>query len=387
MATTTLTAHCLCKTHEYTAQIPTSSLPLLAHACHCTSCRHATGGFYTIGTTWPADRSSVDISSLKSYHFSDRVALRFCGTCSTPLFWQFLQDPDARLFVLLGTLRNDADVKVKLYRNIFVKDTRDGGASMWLRHPNADGSEAPRYAQQGGDEGDILPYEWPGAEMWTGYEKKLEDTLPIRCRCGGVDMRLHRGNYAGKKKEELPWFVDPVTHKLIGGFCMCDSCRLAAGVDIFHWTYAEMKNISFADGTRLPESVRKLKELVDGNEKVVGTLTYYTSREDVQRYFCSNCSACVFYAVADRPDVLDVAIGLLDASDGARAEGFLSWNFGGIGHAEDVKGGWREGLKTQVEKESERWRIERDYPKNWRRVAREEEEAKTGEKTEYPDDA
>jgi len=70
---------------------------------------------------------------------------------------------------------------------------------------------------------------------------------------------------------------------------------------------------------------------------------------------------------------VDVAVGLLDAPDGARAESFLSWGLGGpFSWMEDTKGGWREGFMQRVRAEAEEWRIGRGYPKSWRRLAMEE---------------
>jgi hypothetical protein len=270
---------------------------------------------------------------------------------------------------MIGALQNDPGDLVRFNISIFVSDTIDGGASMWLRKPNVDGSEVRRFEER--SSGPEYPHDWPEHSLFTGYEKKLEDEMPVHCLCKGVQFIMKRGNYEGKTKEELPWFIDPKTHKQIGNFCACDSCRLFSGVDVFNWTYAEMKYITFSDGKPFPGDIKGLKELVDSKDPSIGTLKYYTSRSDVQRYFCCNCSGSIFYAVDKRPDCLDVAIGAIEASDGARAEGFLSWDFGNVMETVDAKGGWRENLMKRVSEESEQFRIERGYPKCWKRVQRE----------------
>ncbi|PSN69382.1 hypothetical protein BS50DRAFT_572530 [Corynespora cassiicola Philippines] len=366
--TATITSHCLCKAHIFKADVPRSSLPLIASVCHCTSCRHSTGALYTSEAPWPMPASKVDTSTLKSFAFSDTSNILFCGTCSTPIFWSFPTDPDADLIVLTGTLQNDACDLVKIERQIFVGDTLDGGASPWLRAPNADGEQVKRYEGYGGE----LGWEWPPASALTGYEARGQASVPVHCKCRGVDFVMHAGSYAGKGREEVPWYVDPVTHKNVANFDACDSCRLWSGIDLFHWTFTSMEHLTFKDGKPFPKDKSGLKALVDARDPSVGTLRYYASSPDVQRYFCGNCSASVIYAVDTRPTVIDIAVGLIGADDGARAEGFLSWDFGGrVGHRRDVEGGWREGLAERVEKESEEWRIARGYPKCWRRVARE----------------
>lgn len=380
--TTTLTIHCLCKAHVFTTEVARSELPLPAYACHCDSCRHVTGALYSLGLYWPEPAANVDTSRLKSNAFSETFAALFCGTCSTPMFFKHVHDTNAQLGIFTGTLKNDEGNLIKFAYHIFVGDTKDGGATVWLRKPNADGTEVKRYKDSSqGETKQETAFEWPITSSLTGYEKKLEDAIPIRCKCKGVDFVLHRGNYDNKQKEELPWSIDPKTHKLLAIFCACDSCRLFSGNDISYWCYTELKHISFseAEGTKgqsFPRDSKELKAMVDARDPAMGTLAYHASSPDVQRYFCSSCAACIFYASDDRPEIVDVAIGVLEASDGARAEGFLSWSFGEVENIDDTKGGWREPLMKRVEEESERWREERAYPKCWRRVQREEAEAK-----------
>jgi hypothetical protein len=150
---------------------------------------------------------------------------------------------------------------------------------------------------------------------------------------------------------------------------------------VCNWTFAEIKNISFGDDKdAFPTSGLELKKLVDTKDPAFGTLAYYSSSADVQRYFCSNCSACIFYAVDDRPNLFDIAVGVLEASDGARAEDLLSWPYGApITFREDGDGGWREKLFDSVEKHAENYRIARGYPKNWARLEKDE---KAGRNTE-----
>lgn len=365
----TLTARCLCKANIFTAQVEKSKLPLPAHACHCNSCRHATGAMYSIDAYWPEPTKNVDLSKLKEYHFTDKISIHFCRTCSTPMFFGRPKDPNADLGIFTGTVDNADENLFNIVDHIFVGDTVDGGATMWLRKPNLDGSEARRFKEsKEGESKQELPFDWPSSSSLTGYERKLEDAIPIRCRCKGVHFVLNRGDYTGTAKEDLPWFIEPKTHKNIAGECACDSCRLFCGIDLMYWTFAELSHVSFpkagaAAGKRFPAYTADLKNLVDAKDPAVGTLSYYASSAEVQRYFCSNCSACIFYAVDERAAAIDVAIGALEASDGARAEGFLCWRFGHVDFAEDTKGGWREGLVKQVKKESEQWRDERGYPK------------------------
>lgn len=372
----TITARCLCKANIFQAQVPKSQLPLKPYLCHCNTCRHTLGTMYNNAVIWPTPRAQVDVSKLKSFRYFSNYDVHFCPTCSTPMFSSDAVDLEYPLKIFTGLLENvDVDL-IEFKHQCFVHDTLDGGASVWMEH-NANGSEIPRYAGHSNTE--ELAKDWPPREALTGYEAKKEDAVPIRCKCRGVDLILHRGDYTGIPEQELQYNVDPKTHKLLAGFCGCDSCRLQGGVDLFIWAFAEMKYISFASSdTAFPKAAAGLKDLVDANDPAVGTLVYYSSREDVERYFCSKCSACVFYATTRLPHHLDISVGVLEASDGARAEGILSWPYGArISFREDGDGGWRAKLFDAVEKSAEAYRISRAYPKNWHRQAKDDNGGRT----------
>ncbi|OJD40374.1 uncharacterized protein BKCO1_1000535 [Diplodia corticola] len=367
--TVTLTAECLCKAHTFSTKVSSSKLPLEADVCHCDSCRHSTGALYAVRTTWPQPREEVDISGLERYQFSADITHLSCGKCSTLMFYES-RKYSGKLGTFSGPLKTMEAHPIRLARHIWVEDTVDGGASVWLRRPNADGKEIPRYRGRDGE----ISWDWPQAS--TGREEKQgQKFIPVRCHCKGINICMHRGNYDGKKREDLPWFIDPRTDKPVADFDVCDSCRLHFGNEIVHWTFVDLTNISTAGGTAFPKTTAELKAAVDAGDHVVGTLAYYQSSPDVQRYFCKVCSSSAFYACDDRPETVDLAVGLLDAPDGARAEGFLSWLYGDRpAWVDDNKGGWREGLVKRAQAEAEEFRITREYPKSWRRLEQEAEE-------------
>ena len=363
---------CLCKAHTFTCEIARSKLPLESNICHCDSCRHSSGALHVAKTTWPQPREAVDITGLSKYQFSTDVTYRFCGKCSTPLFYES-QRHQSKLGVFTGSLKNiDVDL-IKFVKQIFVGDTIDGGASVWFKKPNTDGKEISRYRESTGE----MSWDWPQASGSTGPKIKQEqESIPIWCHCKGIQLTLHRGNYASQKREELPSFIDPRTNKLAAVFDVCDSCRLQFGHDIIHWTFVELANITQTDGGAFPNTIAELKAAVDAGDPAVGTIACYeSSPPHIHRYFCKGCSACIFYTWDHRPHMVDLPVGLLGAPDGARAEGFLSWRFGETpSWADDTKGGWREGLVQRVVANAEEFRIARDYPKSWKRL---QEEAQT----------
>lgn len=370
-STVRLTAECLCGKHTFSAEIPKSRLPLEGSVCHCHSCRHSTGALYVLFSTWPRPRADVDTSGLKKYQFSANIANLFCGTCSTPMFSELAWDPGS-LGVYSGPLTNMDVAPVRLTNHIYVEDTVDGGASVWLRRPNPDGDEIPRYLTRSGQ----IPWSWPGAS--TSAEEPgggpVQQSVGISCHCKGVNLVLRQGDYAGGKRGELPWFIDPRNYKRLASFDACDSCRLHFGNDLVHWTFTDLADIARADGGAFPRTMTELRTAVDAGDAAVGTLACYQSSPGAHRYFCRVCAAAVFYACEDRPEIVDVAVGLLEAPDGARAERFLSWTLGETPvWVDDTKGGWREGLMGRVQSDAEEFRLGRGYEKSWRRIAKEGE--------------
>jgi len=390
-----LTAECLCKANKFTSHVQRAELPLRAVYCHCDSCRHVTGAMHTSDIPWHGDGAAIhSAETLRRYAFSQRLGLLFCGTCGTPLFFETRVEGSAihKYGVLTGVLAN-VDVKslFKITDHIFVGDTLDGGATPWFCDTNDDGIERPRLWHGQMDQSELLERPLvansdatvlaPSTDDKENKSENEKDEIPIRCKCGGVDLVLRRpiADYATKARPELPWFVDPVSNKSLGGFDACDSCRLSSGTDVFNWTFCLMQHLSFptSGNDPFPQSTIELKKVVaapgSDRDSRWGTLTFYESSLDVQRYFCGRCSATVFYAADDRPEMVDLAIGLLWSQNGARAEELVSWDFGGkMVWRQDAVGGWRECFIERIEEAADRWRIQRGLPKNWRRIQNEE---------------
>ncbi|KAM0544402.1 hypothetical protein ACHAO7_008805 [Fusarium culmorum] len=376
----TLTAQCLCKSFTFTAEISRQKLPLEGFMCHCTSCRNVTGAMYSSDTDWPGSMDEVLHSELKRYEFTSNVSIMFCGTCSTPMFWhEHYLDKPQKIGVFTGTLK-DVGIKnlIRFVDQIFVGDTQDGGISPWLWNVNQDGSQ-PRLWRGTRDVSEQLKEDWPASTNSPVPEAVSKEGIPIRCRCSGVQFVFRPSNvdFSDTTTNPIPFYIDPKSHRHLATLDPCSYCRLSVGVEVMNWTFALPAQIEFAEDSekrKFPQDTHKLKGAVQdpNRDPQYGTLAMYHSSPDVQRYFCSRCSALVFYTVDDRPDVIDVAVGLLHAPEGARAESVLTWHLGAktMGD-EDRRESWRDAFAGSVNETSEKWRIEKGYPKTWARLAAE----------------
>ncbi|GKT56652.1 DUF636 domain-containing protein [Colletotrichum tofieldiae] len=359
----TIKAQCLCKAHTFSASLAKSALPIKAACCHCTSCRRLTGSLYSTCAQWP--NPSEDLSSLKKYSFSKDIETFFCETCSAKLFCRVSTlGPGA--FVVTGALEN-APGLVEYNSHMFVGDTIDGGASVWLpRYEN--GKPVKRWKEARGSK--ELPLDWPTPKAIPASRHRAKASpavTPFHCHCKGVRLSLRSAAdlKADPAKDSTSSCINPESLKFKASSDSCNSCRLTFGSDVSAWTYSPLTHIDFASGDRstsrasgFPQTLAALKQAVISTERKdprIGTLAVYNSSPDVERYFCSTCSACVFYAVHDREGMVDIAIGLLDHPDGARAEGLLSWSYGEVGWEIDVTGGWREELVASVKTLSKEW--------------------------------
>lgn len=304
------------------------------------------------------------------------------------MFLHMKKSPDASdpglLLFYVGMLPNNVpglpdNVKlVSIKQQVFAGDTGDGGASVFLQRPNGDGKLIKRWHGYN-DVSEELPEDWPPQSLLAEAAGRPRlDEVPVRCHCKGIDFVLRRGEEGFAKMKAdgtLPGWVDPDSLKPVGSFDACDSCRFQFGAPLMNWTFAMLWQLRFArqpgDGkdsaTDFPSSTLDLKAAVaSGKDARYGTLVFYESSPDVQRYFCSRCSATVFYAVDDLMAQVDLGIGLLHAPEGARADSWLDWEYGCMGHKKDALGGWRESLADAVIQGAGQWRDSRNIRKAYR---------------------
>lgn len=111
----------------------------------------------------------------------------------------------------------------------------------------------------------------------------------------------------------------------LGIMCVCNSCRLDTGMEFQAWVAIPAINISLDMEGKRPLSTFD-----------IGTLKEYRSSEKVRRYHCGTCGASVLYVINDRPGLLNVAAGLLDAPEGARAGTWVEYWTARLSSREDA---------------------------------------------------
>ena len=325
--TTSLHFSCLCRKVTGSANVPVAKLPLPYSLCHCNICRHQTGLLCASYATLPKDSTDVTFKGpLKRYNASNIVTRFFCSHCGANVYLQDSREPG--FDICTGAL-DRADGVIELRNHIFVPDTKDGGFSQWL-------PEIPAWE------------EFSQSKQWVIRERKQstnasdkEAELLAFCQCKGVQFKItppnEDSNYPSSPSPELlendatshvstsgtsnKWWLCAGGQKYLAGTCACHSCRLSAGFDIQAWAFIPKANILHVNGD--PLNFR------------ADSLAQYESSKGVYRHFCFTCGATIFWRGDNRPEVVDVSVGLLDAEEGSRAENWLQWQTSRVSFEEE----------------------------------------------------
>lgn len=278
-----------------------------------------------MATDWP-EAELQDISTLTKYAFSKTADTYFCTTCGSHMFWKSQQATE----ITTGTLK-DSTERVNFQYHCWVADTKDSGFSDWL--PTMNGQHM-RKRREGDEHVEELPRWWTES---TG--RQAEARLPVYCACKGIELYISRPSVISGIGQDTP-----TTQRYDASNCACNSCRLATGADIAQWASIPRNNIKLANG--------------EAFNFEFGTLKSYSGTKDAKRYFCGRCGASAFYTTTAKPDMVDVAVGLLDASSGARAEDWLDWDSDKVDFEVDAP---NRGLVTALADGLKLWREHKEH--------------------------
>ena len=265
------------------------------------------------------------------------------------------------VYVKSGALEKTEGV-VRYETQLCIGDTKDGGMSDWISE--VPGTGMMKRWKGMAEKSEQVPVGWRAdghSTSTTNANASGNQTNKIHgsCKCGGVsfhitrpdaksaewslDLRQHKPGY--KEPKEPWWLSGPDKDKYTTNCCCCDSCRYASGVDFVSWTFVPSHNIrptGDAEGQDWSTSF--------------GTLKTYASSERSEWCFCGTCGAMCFLKLnGERPDVVDVATGLLWSEEGARAEDWL-WFLTEKISFENMFGGGRplvEALKSGLKRWNE----------------------------------
>lgn len=309
--------------------------------CHCSICRYTTGVLFL--SALKLHEKPPFVNQLKRYDSTEKVSRYFCPTCGTHVMFQEIKS--GKWGVCSGAVDQILDggnAIEDIKSHEFVGDTIDGGLAICL---TAAGGKAVELFRQGPDEPALNVSSYLSSVESTAGSLAdridVSERLNASCHCGGVQYRITQPNEDSWRcsspwpdlikpsqsghstnDEDIKWWLTDNGTKYLAGTCACRSCRLATGVPIQTWAFVPRANIQKLDG-----SAWDFKG---------GSLQRYDSAPGVYREFCGVCGATAFWHCDERPDLIDVSVGLLRASEGARAEKWLKWYPGRVSFREDA---------------------------------------------------
>ncbi|KAF2685042.1 hypothetical protein K458DRAFT_417143 [Lentithecium fluviatile CBS 122367] len=336
-----LTVACLCGAASHTFSVPASAFPLPTHLCSCNISRRISGSLLTsyVNITHGVDPPKPDLSALTPYKSSDILTRHFCSTCGTQMYLEY--NHDGHFEAATGTLQVDStDNVVEHKAHIWIEDTRDGGATHFIAHVGD--RDLKRYLQ-GPGKSEEASLDWTLPRPIDTTEIK-QTPIHAHCHCGGVQFYIHSPNEASRTAESSfpdllipyhtgssenpenePWWL-PSPTRFLAGTCACTSCRRASGFDVTFWAFIPAVNIFLDEnGTQ-----------IFTRNPYWGSMKTFRSSQNVTRTFCGTCGANIFWDGDERPSIVDVAVGLLDAKSGARAEDLLAWWPGRVSFEEEA---------------------------------------------------
>ncbi|KLJ09610.1 hypothetical protein EMPG_14971, partial [Blastomyces silverae] len=161
---------------------------------------------------------------------------------------------------------------------------------------------------------------------------------------GGISFTFPRPTQAVLDDPELNKFVSPIDpRKWVACLDLCDDCRLLNGTHVAAWTFLPLSLLEPAIGTDLN----------------IGTTKTFNSSKEAKRAFCGTCGATAFYWSDDRPEIVDVALGLVRATEGLFAESWVTWRSGRMAFKESGELFDRDFAEAMAEG-IERWGVERE---------------------------
>ncbi|CAG9955046.1 unnamed protein product [Clonostachys rosea f. rosea IK726] len=306
-----LEAKCFCGSVHFTVEVPIVALPLPVHLCHCTVCRYRSGAPCVFHTNLPKEAPMKFISpsveaNMTVYTFEERVsAWNFCSTCGCHI--TSVDRDDGHWTVSTSIFKDHGPENFQIKRHIYSSSTFDHGLPDII--PQVDGLHLEDWNP---------PHDDPSSETLVPkleHDANGQERLRAECHCGGVSFTIGRPTKEVLEDAQLKDFVSPLDQtKWMALYDACDDCRLLNGTHLVGWTFIPLSTCN-------PPIMRDLK---------IGTAKTYQSSPNVLRSFCGTCGATVFFTCEERcptggESVVDLATGILRATEGSMAEKWLTW--------------------------------------------------------------
>lgn len=181
----TITIACCCRRHHLTSFVKSAELLFEAPTCHCYQRRHGTGNICASYIDWGGwVYAESDLSSLSCYVISEDICHYFCLGCRTGLSVE-KGTGSGTLSVPVGILQNASET-VEFVGHECVSDTKDGGASDWLREVDGNHLISHPEGHSRGRFHALGERDWSLLARTDPENTDRHDVLEAKCLCGGA---------------------------------------------------------------------------------------------------------------------------------------------------------------------------------------------------------
>jgi hypothetical protein len=215
-------------------------------------------------------------------------------------------------WVISTSLFTKDETVFQIKKHIFTESAVGGGLNDWL--PSIGDREMKIWNPTDSSAAPVQS----AIEYGKGPDGHQEERLRAQCHCGGVSFTIPRPNEEVLNSAAMKSYVSPVDkRKWVACLDFCDDCRLTTGAHCIAWTFVPLNQCE-----------PKIK-----SDLLIGTSKTFRSSAGVLRSFCGRCGATVFFSCEERmpnerESIVDLAVGILRAPEGVKAENWLTWRTG-----------------------------------------------------------
>ncbi|KAH9904768.1 Mss4-like protein [Xylariomycetidae sp. FL2044] len=304
----TFAARCHCQNVSFTVTLPTEILPLNAYMCMCSICRgtHGTFGCFHatlpvgIAPEWTSGRINLAVYKTAGSGAGGHGQRFFCPTCGAH---NGHYEPSINQWVLDISLFEQVFWEYVAFA--FPHGTKDGGMATWA--PHIGGKQLAQLT---------LPRDVP-LDTEPEIGKDGRERLRAECQCGGVSFTISRPNDAVRENVHTGQAISPL-----------DPNKWKAFLD-FSLDSRLVSSAHFTPWMLVPRHALTPKFPADGR---LGTMKTYAPSPDYIVGFCGCCGATIMKSKDGGPagerGVVMIAMGILKAPEGVRAESWVTWRTG-----------------------------------------------------------
>lgn len=256
-----------------------------------------------------------------------RVERHFCSRRGTRTFEH---TTSGKWLACLGIVEPaSSQPVVKVTHHAYVADTGDGGLARPMCQLG--GRKVPCYVEAEVEE--MLDQEFDALSHQRSQRSGL---LKASCHGGAIQFGIKPPE--PDDRLDVAWWLSADGTKYLGLVCFCRDCRLESGQSLSVNTYVMPQNVTVQDRSPFDDTSHDKEAKIKSPllQDLFPEMLCYASSDDVRRSSCGRCGTSIFFERESRPQVVNVAVGILRAESGCLAKEWIAWDWGRIYYKDEA---------------------------------------------------